>query len=188
MREVQLLTEEHRAGLEQLLALQATAQTEQARRNSSFYLAGNGQAMAIGVTENRVNVEQALLTFFQRPNANHDYLAVTTAVTKTSMFISELFDMLCASCSSATPVVALHLVITTKSLGPVIKKAWQGSRLGRYTVKGRELTIAEGLDLVGELVLIDNTHQLNLFMIEYPSADAGLQLKQKSVTIRCKYC
>lgn len=189
MREVQFLSADHVASLERLLALQSDPQNDMVRRNLPFYLQNNGQAMAVGVTVDRTGVEQALLTFFQRPNANHDYVAVTTAITGVGTFVAETFDMLCAACSSATPTVCLHVLIYAKSMGPTIKQAWQLSRLGRYTVKGRELTTDEALDLLGPIIQLNSIHRVHLFAIEYPAVDGNsLQPEPKRNTIRCKYC
>ena len=188
---MQLLDMSHEPALKRLLHYDLNnPQAERLKRNLPFFLSSNGQALAIGVTVNRTElVEQALLTFFQRPNANHDYLAVTTAYTITGTFISEPFDLLCASCSSASPTVCLHVVICAKGAVPVVKQAWAGSRLGRYTVKARELTNAEALDLLGNgIVELDHTHKVQLYAVAYPSVDGdSLQPKPKGVTIRCKY-
>jgi hypothetical protein len=193
LRETQLLGMKHELGLKRLLGHHEPVdpQAERLKRNLPFFLSHNGQALAAGVTLDRdEEVEQALLTFFQRPNANHDYMAVTLAYTLAGSFDPGPFDTLCASCSSASPTVCLHVVICSKGMSPTLKRAWAGSRLGKYTVKARELTNAEALDLLGNgIVELDHTHKVNLYAVQYPSDDGdSLQPKPRGVTIRCKYC
>jgi len=189
MRELKFLDQACAPSLDKLLIAQHTAHADHLRRNLPFFMANNGEAQSIGITLNRMEVEQALLVFFQRPNAQHDYLAISTAVTCESTFHAELFDSLCASCSSATPTIVFHLVVTPRHLTQAVSTAWQKSRLGKYTIGSRLLTNAEGEELLGQgTVIFDSKVQVSFYKIQYPS-ESSLHVADKGNTIRrCKYC
>jgi len=197
MREVVFLGQSHVSSLEELLISQKHEQTDRLKRNIPFFIANNGTALAVGLVVNRSSVEEALLTFFQRPNAHHDYLAVTTVATKSFELNPELFNMLCASCSSATPLVICHLVICPKKLLPVFKKAWQSSRLGKFTVGTKDLSQDEAVEMLEGMANIDHQLQATLYSIQYPqeappppldSVSVSAQQPRKSMRPRCRYC
>lgn len=123
MREVRYLCE---ADVPALLGLVKT-RNERVAANAPYFLQPPG-GIALGCVTFSGVVEQALLAFTQGDEM------ISFCFSGTGGFYEELFNMLCAACSSSTPVIKYHTVVFSPVIKQAVTTAWTKSRLGYYTL------------------------------------------------------
>jgi hypothetical protein len=143
MKEVMRLGNQHSALLHKFIISQHQTGVRilhEAQRKDLYLQNPDGLALAC-IVENK-QIEQVFLVTFASGCATTRIYGTFTPATL------DILDLLCAYCSSRTPMIETHELICQPEKSNELREIYAKCRLGRYTSEQKEYTMIKGSNLL----------------------------------------